>query len=238
MNDKEKRPTSGFVAGFGGECGFSAAQHDSGFSNLSEVYVSKSGFSRLLSAVRYGKRYMLKCLKPDFAFTPVYRQALMKEFEIGLQLDHPNICRTISMEPVEELGECIVMEYVDGENLETAVTSGTFTEEKARKIAAQLLDAMEYMHAKQTVHRDIKPSNIMVTHREHRPSDIAQIRRLLAGKSKSFAVVNAVLVALIALLLVVIGVMTNARQDTRPETVATDSVATDGVNRVVDSNLW
>lgn len=162
MNDKEKRPTSGFVAGFGGECGFSGAQHDSGFSNISEVYVSKSGFSRLLSAVRYGKRYMLKCLKPDFAFTPVYRQALMKEFEIGLQLDHPNICRTISMEPVEELGECIVMEYVDGENLETAVTSGTFTEEKARKIAAQLLDAMEYMHAKQTVHRDIKPSNIMV----------------------------------------------------------------------------
>ena len=165
MSDKEKRPTSGFVAGFGGECGFSGVQHDSGFSNISEVYVSKSGFSRLLSAVRYGKRYMLKCLKPDFAFTPVYRQALMKEFEIGLQLDHPNICRTISMEPVEELGECIVMEYVDGENLETAVTSGTFTEEKARKIAAQLLDAMEYMHAKQTVHRDIKPSNIMVTHR-------------------------------------------------------------------------
>lgn len=88
------------------------------------------------------------------------------------------------MEPVEELGECIVMEYVD---------------------------------------------------RDHRPSDIVQIRRLLAGKSKSFAVVNAVLVAL---LLVVIGVMTNARQDTRTETVAADSVAADGVNRVVDSNLW
>jgi hypothetical protein len=50
--------------------------------------------------------------------------------------------------------------------------------------------------------------------------------------------VNAVLVALIALLLVVIGVMTNARQDARTETVAADSVAADGVNRVVDSNLW
>lgn len=73
---------------------------------------------------------------------------------------------------------------------------------------------------------------------DHRPSDIVQIRCLLAGKSKSFAVVNAVLVALIALLLVVIGVMTNARQDARTETVAADSVAADGVNRVVDSNLW
>lgn len=69
------------------------------------------------------------------------------------------------MEPVGELGECIVMEYVDGETLEAAVKGGNMTEEKARKIADQLLDAMEYMHAKQTVHRDIKPSNIMLTHR-------------------------------------------------------------------------
>ena len=316
MSDNENRPTSGYVENINNESDFVVARADSGFTNISECYVSRAGFTRLFTSVRYGKRYMLKCLKTDFLYTPVYHQALLKEFEIGLQLDHPNICRTISMEPVGELGECIVMEYVDGETLEAAVKGGNMTEEKARKIADQLLDAMEYMHAKQTVHRDIKPSNIMVTHRggdvklidfglsdsetfcvlkipagtigymapeqllpgaksdpsadiysfgkvlefmaeaahskslarvgrmcaaadrEHRPSDIAQIRRLLAGKSKSFAVVNAVLVALIVLLLVVIGVMTNARQDTRPETVATDSVATDGVNRVVDSNLW
>lgn len=69
------------------------------------------------------------------------------------------------MEQVGDLGECIVMEYVDGETLEAAVKGVNMTEEKARKIADQLLDAMEYMHAKQTVHRDIKPSNIMLTHR-------------------------------------------------------------------------
>lgn len=69
------------------------------------------------------------------------------------------------MEPVGELGDCIVMEYVDGETLETAVKGGKMTEEVVHKIAAQLLDAMEYMHAKQIVHRDIKPSNIMLTHR-------------------------------------------------------------------------
>ena len=132
---------------------------------ISECYVSKSGHARMFTAVRYGKRYVLKCLKTDFRYTPVYRQALMKEFEIGLQLDHPNICRTISMEPVGELGDCIVMEYVDGETLETAVKGGKMTEEVVHKIAAQLLDAMEYMHAKQIVHRDIKPSNIMLTHR-------------------------------------------------------------------------
>lgn len=163
MNDKQ--PTSGFVSDIGDESDFNSTRHNGGFTNISEAYVSKSGFTRMFSAVRYGKRYMLKCLKPDFAYTPTYRQALMKEFEIGLQLDHPNICRTISMEPVGELGDCIVMEYVDGETLEAAVKGGNMTEDKVRKIASQLLDAMEYMHAKQTVHRDLKPSNIMLTHR-------------------------------------------------------------------------
>ena len=67
---------------------------DKSFSNIRERYVSASGHTRLLTATRYGKVYMLKCLKPDYLYTPVYRQALAKEFEIGLLLDHPNICRT------------------------------------------------------------------------------------------------------------------------------------------------
>ena len=165
MNDSENRPTSGYVVDIDSESDFNVARADNGFTNISECYVSKSGHARMFTAVRYGKRYVLKCLKTDFRYTPVYRQALMKEFEIGLQLDHPNICRTISMEPVGDLGECIVMEYVDGETLEAAVKGGKMTEEVVHKIAAQLLDAMEYMHAKQIVHRDIKPSNIMLTHR-------------------------------------------------------------------------
>ena len=143
MNDSENLPTSGYVVDIDSESDFTAVRADNGFSNISACYVSKSGHARLFTAVRYGKRYVLKCLKTDFRYTPVYRQALMKEFEIGLQLDHPNICRTISMEQVGDLGECIVMEYVDGETLESAVTSGKLTEDMVVKIACQLLDAME-----------------------------------------------------------------------------------------------
>ena len=316
MNDKDKQPTSGFVSDIGDESDFDSTRHNGGFTNISEAYVSKSGFTRMFSAVRYGKRYMLKCLKPDFAYTPIYRQALMKEFEIGLQLDHPNICRTISMEPVGELGECIVMECVDGETLEAAVESGNMTEEKARKTAGQLLDAMEYMHAKQTVHRDLKPSNIMLTHRggdvkiidfglsdsetfcvlkipagtrgymapeqlkpdaqsdpsadiyslgkvleymaeavrskslarvgqkcaaadrARRPADIALVRRLMADGERSFAVVNALLIALALVLLIVIGAMINSRQTKQADAVNADSVSEKAANKVMDSSLW
>ena len=149
MIDSEKQSTSGYVVDINSESDFTAVRTDNGFSNINACYVSKSGHARLFTAVRYGKRYVLKCLKTDFRYTPVY----------------PNICRTISMEQVGDLGECIVMEYVDGETLESAVTSGKLTEDMVVKIACQLLDAMEYMHAKHIVHRDIKPSNIMLTHR-------------------------------------------------------------------------
>lgn len=134
------------------------------YKNLKEFYVSESGHARLFTATKYGKRFMLKCLKKDFLYIPVYQQALSKEFEIGLQLEHPNICHTIELEQVDGLGTTIVMEYVDGDNLQTLIDRQQITPSLAEKIVCQLMDALEYMHNKQIIHRDLKPSNIMVTH--------------------------------------------------------------------------
>lgn len=135
------------------------------FSDIRECYVSKSGYTRLFKARRFGKTYMLKCLKKDFVYTVLYRTALSKEFEIGLQLDHTNICRTIGMEEVEGIGSAIILEYIDGETLEEFMKKGLLTKTLARKFAGQLKDVLGYMHSKQTIHRDLKPQNIMVTHK-------------------------------------------------------------------------
>lgn len=135
-----------------------------GYGNITQCYVSISGHTRLFTATKYGKRYMLKCLKADFLYTPIYRQALSKEFEIGQQLEHPFICRTIGMEEIAPLGTTIVMEYVDGDNLQSLIHKHLLTANLAHKVTRQLMDALEYMHNKQMIHRDLKPSNIMVTH--------------------------------------------------------------------------
>ena len=156
--------TSGFTENINAEMTADPLPEEKGFSNVTEYYVSASGHTRLFTAMRYGKRYVLKCLKPDFLFTPVYKQALTKEFEIGLQLEHPHICRTFALERLAGMGSTIVMEHIDGDSLETIIKEKRLSEELALKIASELMDALEYMHSKQITHRDIKPANIMLTH--------------------------------------------------------------------------
>lgn len=179
--------TSGYTGNLNGELGAaSPIQTNSSFSQIQECYVSKSGHTRLFTAMRYGKLYVLKGIKPDFLYTPVYRQALVKEFEIGLQLDHPNICRTIGIEDVPECGTVIVMEHVDGMNLKEFIASGKLDADTAIKITSQLADALDYMHSKQIIHRDLKPSNVMITHNGHN----AKIIDFSLSDSDSFAVLK------------------------------------------------
>lgn len=162
---RNQEPTSGFTDSINEEMNVNESiPLENTYSNLRECYVSVSGHTRLFYATKYGKRYILKCLKKDYLFTPVYQQALNKEFEIGLQLEHPNICHTIGMEMLPQLGPTIVMEYIDGDSLQTLIEKKMLTKELVHKVISQLMQALEYMHNKQMIHRDLKPSNIMVTH--------------------------------------------------------------------------
>lgn len=133
------------------------------FENITPIYTSRSGAARLLSATRYGRRFILKCLKEDFRYNPVYHTALLKEFEIGISLDHPNIRSTIGFEEIEGYGPAIILEYVDGETLEKILTEGNLAPQKAFRILSQMVNALEYLHSKQVIHRDLKPANVMVT---------------------------------------------------------------------------
>ena len=110
-----------------------------------------------------GKWHTLKCLKREYADKQEYQALLQKEFELGYHLDHPNIVHTLSMEEVEELGTCIVMEYVEGRTLRKAIEQG-LTKEQSLDIVQQLCLALSYIHLRQIIHRDLKPENVMLTY--------------------------------------------------------------------------
>ncbi len=116
----------------------------------------------LYRARRFGRYYVLKGLAPEYRDDPAMREYLSKEYQIGVQLDHPHIVRVNSLEEDPKAGLCIVMEYVDGQSLDQwLLTKPSATARK--RIIRQILDAMAYCHERQIWHLDLKPSNILIT---------------------------------------------------------------------------
>ena len=72
-------------------------------------------------------------------------------------LNHPNICTLYDVGP-----NYLVMEFVDGEAINTRLKSGPIPLEEALAIARQIASALEAAHDKLITHRDLKPGNVMV----------------------------------------------------------------------------
>src|SRR5579871_3908470 len=79
------------------------------------------------------------------------------------RLNHPNIALLYNL--LEENGETyMVMEYVDGETLESLLQrQGALPVRRALELFIQVLQGLEHAHARQVIHRDIKPGNILLT---------------------------------------------------------------------------
>lgn len=123
-------------------------------------------------------------MKPEYVGNPFYEGHLRKEYEIGRTLNHPNICPVLDFMNIPGLGNCIVMQWIDGESLADWSLSlskrtghrpirrfdklsdrskGLSSKSLSRKIILELCDALEYLHRNQIIHRDLKPGNIMIT---------------------------------------------------------------------------
>ena len=110
----------------------------------------------------YGKLHFLKRLKSEYAGDIRYQEALLKEFETGYRLEHPNLVRYLSLDK-----DGILMEYVDGETLSQRLAKNPdyFKQRKnTDKLVRQLLSVLQYLHSHQVLHLDLKPDNILLTH--------------------------------------------------------------------------
>jgi len=82
--------------------------------------------------------------------------------KLALLDGHPSVCR---IKHFFRHGErtIIAMEYIDGETLDQRLkTEGRLGFDEATRIAAEVLDTLQFAHAKGIFHRDIKPGNIMI----------------------------------------------------------------------------
>ena len=120
-----------------------------------------------------GRLCALKEVSPDLSADPQTaeqaREQFYREASVLARLDHPTLPK-VSDYFSEEGREYLVMDYVPGSDLrqllDQALAQGRcLAEQQVLKWAAQLCDALEYLHGQQppVLHRDIKPGNIKLT---------------------------------------------------------------------------
>ena len=110
----------------------------------------------------------IKFLHPHLVPRASITERFLREARLAARLNHPSIVRVFDCGEVA--GYCyIVMEYVDGQSLESHVRQhGPLSISRALEVTNTLAVALgEALDQVRVIHRDIKPANILVTSSGH-----------------------------------------------------------------------
>ncbi|MER5196493.1 protein kinase domain-containing protein [Streptomyces sp. NPDC002755] len=119
------------------------------------------------------RQVAVKTLHTELGREQAFRERFRREAQAVAKLTHTNIVSVFDTgeDDVEGLTTpYIVMEYIEGRPLgsvldEDVRQQGAMPADKALKITADVLAALEISHEMGLVHRDIKPGNVMMTKR-------------------------------------------------------------------------
>jgi serine/threonine-protein kinase len=126
--------------------------------------LARGGAARVFLAreLESGTPVALKVLHPQLAVS-VTADRFLREVAFLTDIDHPKIGKLIDSGENEWL-VYYVMPYMEGPTLrEHLARARQASISDTLKIAHDLLDALDYAHAKGLVHRDVKPENIVLS---------------------------------------------------------------------------
>ncbi len=103
----------------------------------------------------------MKVLLPDLTSDTELADRFLREIKVQARLNHPNIASLHTALHIENQ-LLMIMELVEGNNLEQELCRGPVLYQDAEGYLIQILSALEYAHKNGVVHRDIKPANIIL----------------------------------------------------------------------------
>lgn len=138
-----------------------AALHIVGFHIVRRI--ARGGMGTVYEARRVAdsQRVALKIIREDLMESPRFLELFRRECETLERLDHRHVVKHLGTGEVDGV-PYLVMEYVDGPNLQQVLRSGPLPVVRALEIAEQVCTALETAHAQGLVHRDIKPANVLL----------------------------------------------------------------------------
>lgn len=105
-------------------------------------------------------------VKENLFTTEEYARQFRREAIILANLRHPNLPRVSDHFVIEEQGQYLVMDYIEGEDLRERMDRlGVIPENEIIVIGVAICDALTYIHTRKppVLHRDIKPGNVKIT---------------------------------------------------------------------------
>lgn len=126
-------------------------------------HLGRGGMGRVFKAEHQtmNRVVAIKVLAPNLVKTPRAQQLFQREVRAAAKLVHPNIVTAFDANQIGD--RCyLVMEYVDGPNLDQLVRQqGPLPVGLACDIIRQCASGLQHAHEMGMVHRDIKPANLL-----------------------------------------------------------------------------
>lgn len=134
-----------------------------------ESLLGRGGMATVYRAIdlRTERAVAIKVLHSEVLRDQVRVQRFWQEAKTYRNLRHKNIIKIFEFFTDEVGRHCLVMEYLEGQNLSEVLDQvGQLDIQRALKIFKQIASALDHAHKTKIVHRDLKPSNICIMHKE------------------------------------------------------------------------
>lgn len=114
-----------------------------------------------------GRDVAVKILLRELSSNAQLVRRFEREAKIASKLRHPHVVEVHLVGQLPDGSLYIVMEYLDGVSLATALekVGGVMPLDRMLSIIVQICDAVGEAHAQEIVHRDLKPENVMLVRR-------------------------------------------------------------------------
>ena len=106
-------------------------------------------------------------VKENFFVSEESARQFQREAHLLFELRHSGLPRVMDHFVVEDQGQYLVMDYIEGDDADQLLklNEGPLEEGLVIRWGLQILDALKFLHSRKppVIHRDIKPSNIKIT---------------------------------------------------------------------------
>ncbi len=137
-----------------------------GGGGMAEVFLGS-----MVGAEGFSRKVAIKRVLPGFSDNPSFAQMFVAEAQISAQLQHPNIVSVLDFDRDAEDRLFLVMELVEGRDLDALVSSGVLPVPLVIFLITEVLRGLGHAHdlpvssstLRGIIHRDVSPHNVLLS---------------------------------------------------------------------------